>query len=298
MSDALEADDLPSDEQDTAERTQSNPLATVVDEDTITFPAGVDVSKPSVARVYDALLGGKDNFPADRVVRDKLLELTPGGAGVPLYNRAVLGRAVRYMVEQGIRQFVDLGSGLPTAQNTHQVAQAVAPETRVVYVDNDPIVLIHGRALLAGSELTTVITADLRDPAAVLADPDLTGLIDLTQPVGLLMVGVIHHLNDDEDPNGLVSQYKDAIAPGSFVFVTHFIDGGAETAAIERVMLTDLGSGRFRSFEEVEEFLSGLDLVEPGMVYGPHWRPDPTDVLPVPLDVDAKMIGAGMGRKP
>jgi len=261
-------------------------------------PAGVDPTVPSVARVYDALLGGKDNFAVDRDIADKLMKLTPGGVDVGLFNRAVLGRGVRYMVSQGIDQFIDLGAGLPTVQNTHEVAQAVNPQAAVVYVDNDPMVLVHGRALLSENKNTTVITADFCEPAAVLNNTDLRALIDLDRPVGLLMVAVLHHLDDAQRPGELVARYLDAVPPGSFVFITHFIDGGEETAEIERVMLTDLGSGRFRSFDEVRGFFTGTELLEPGVVYNPLWRPDPDTVVPEPMSFAGKIIGAGLGRKP
>jgi hypothetical protein len=251
-----------------------------------------------VARVYDALLGGKDNFAVDRAIADKLMELTPGGAGVPLYNRAVLGRGVRYMVSQGIDQFIDLGAGLPTVQNTHEVAQGANPQARVVYVDNDPLVLVHGRALLAENGNTAVITADFCEPDEVLKNPDLRALIDFDRPVGLLMVAVLHHLDDAQHPDELVARYRDAIPSGSFIFITHFIDGGDETAEIERVMLSDLGSGRFRSFDEVRRLFAGMQLLEPGVVYNPLWRPDPSDVVPDPMSFAGKIIGAGLGRKP
>jgi hypothetical protein len=261
-------------------------------------PVGIDATVPSVARVYDALLGGKDNFAVDRAIADKLMELTPGGANVPLYNRAVLGRGVRYMVSQGIDQFIDLGAGLPTVQNTHEVAQGENPQAKVVYVDNDPMVLVHGRALLAENGNTTVITADFCEPDEVLNDPDLRALIDFDRPVGLLMVAVLHHLDDAQRPGELVARYRDAVPSGSFVFITHFIDGGEETADIERVLLTDLGSGRFRSFDEVRGFFAGMELLEPGVVYNPLWRPDPSDVVPDPMNFAGKIIGAGLGRKP
>ncbi|GAA0586799.1 SAM-dependent methyltransferase [Paractinoplanes ferrugineus] len=261
-------------------------------------PFGVDPTVPSVARVYDALLGGKDNFAVDRAIADKLMELTPGGADVGHFNRAVLGRAVRYLVSQGIDQFIDLGAGLPTVQNTHEVAQRVNPQAKVVYVDNDPMVLVHGRALLSENDNTTVITADLCAPDVVLGNDDLRALIDFDRPVALLMVAVLHHLDDAQHPAELVARYRDAVPPGSYVFITHFIDGGAETAEIERVLLTDLGSGRFRSFDEVRGFFAGMELLEPGVVYNPLWRPDPTDVVPEPMSFAGKIIGGGLARKP
>jgi SAM-dependent methyltransferase len=260
------------------------------------MPPGLDPAVPSVARVYDALLGGKDNFAVDRAIAQKLMELTPGGVDVGLFNRAVLGRGVRYMISQGIDQFIDLGAGLPTVQNTHEVAQSVNPQARVVYVDNDPMVLVHGRALLAENGNTTVITADFCEPDAVLDNPDLRALIDFNRPVGLLMVAVLHHLDDVQRPAELVAQYRDAVPPGSFIFITHFIDGGADTAEIERVFLTDLGSGRFRSFDEIRGFFAGLELLEPGVVYNPLWRPD--TAVSEPISFAGKIIGAGMGRKP
>ncbi|TDC66256.1 SAM-dependent methyltransferase [Micromonospora sp. KC207] len=265
---------------------------------TRTKPVGVDPTVPSVARVYDALLGGKDNFAVDRDIADKLMKLTPGGVDVGLYNRAVLGRAVRHMVSQGIDQFIDLGAGLPTVQNTHEVAQSVNPQSKVVYVDNDPMVLVHGRALLADNKNTTVITADLCEPDAVLNNRDLCALIDFDRPVGLLMVAVLHHLDDSQRPGELVARYRDAVPSGSFIFITHFIDGGEETAEIERVMLGGLGSGRFRSFDEVRGFFAGMELLEPGVVYNPLWRPDPNDVVPDPMSFAGKIIAGGLGRKP
>ena len=184
---------------------------------------GIDVSKPSIARAYDVVLGGKDNYAVDRQVVGEMLKIVPDLPQVATYNRQILIRGVRYLVrEAGIRQFLDLGSGLPTVQNTHQVAQAIAPDARVVYVDNDPIVLAHGRALLEENENTAVVTADLRDPGAVLDHPDVNRLIDFSQPVGLMLVGITHHLHDDEDPEGIAKAYIDAIPSGSYLFLTAF----------------------------------------------------------------------------
>lgn len=259
-------------------------------------PKGIDVSVPSVARVYDAILGGKDNFPVDRAIAEELVAFMPDGREAAIYNRAVLGRGVRYLAEQGIRQFIDLGSGLPTARNTHQVAQEVIPEARVIYVDNDPIVLAHGQALLAENQYTTVITADVRQPEEILSHPDLRSLIDFDQPIGLLMLGIIHHLNDEEDPGGLVARYRNAVAAGSYLFLTHFVDHGTQTDDLQKALLTDLGTGRFRTLEEITAYFDGLELVEPGVVYNPLWRPDgpPLETL----RLTEKLIGGGIGRKP
>ncbi|GAA4966036.1 SAM-dependent methyltransferase [Yinghuangia aomiensis] len=260
-------------------------------------PTGIDVTVPSIARIYDSLLGGKDNFAVDRAVAAELLEAAPGLAECAISHRLILSRGVKFLVEQGVRQFVDLGSGLPSAQNTHQVAQDGDPEARVVYVDNDPIVLAHGRALLAENDRTTVITADMRDPDGVLGHPDLTGLIKADEPIAVMMLGVIHHINDDEDPAGLVKRYLDALPSGSWLFLTHFLSVGVESDALERVMQGSHKTGRFRTREEIEAYFDGLELAEPGVVYLDLWRPDvPTDADS--LDVGQRLVLGGIARKP
>ncbi|AXI79860.1 SAM-dependent methyltransferase [Peterkaempfera bronchialis] len=259
-------------------------------------PTGIDTSVPSIARVYDAMLGGKDNFAVDRAVAEKVRGVLPISKESAWEHREVLARGVRYLTSQGIDQFLDLGSGLPTVQNTHQVAQAANPKARVVYVDNDPIVLTHGRALLAGDARTKVVTADLRDPADVLSRPEVRELIDLDRPLGLLLVGVVHHLADTEDPAGVVKQYLDAAAPGSFLFLTHFRSQPPTTDALEQVFLSMLGSGRFRTQTEIEALFEGLEMVEPGVVELPRWRPD--GPLPQATDGPSNLIAAGAGRKP
>ncbi|WTW99957.1 SAM-dependent methyltransferase [Streptomycetaceae bacterium NBC_01309] len=259
-------------------------------------PTGIDVTVPSIARIYDFLLGGKDNFAVDRDVASKLLTAAPGLDEAAVSHRAILARGVRFLVEQGVRQFVDLGSGLPSAQNTHQVAQATAPDARVVYVDNDPIVLAHGRALLAENDRTTVITADMREPEAVLAHPDLNRLVDMDRPVGLMLLGVIHHINDDEDPSGLVKRYLDALPSGSWLFLTHFLSVGAESEALERVMQGSHKTGRFRTRDEIESYFAGLELAEPGVVYLDLWRPDePLDADDLPQN--RRLVLGGIARK-
>ncbi|WP_059005859.1 SAM-dependent methyltransferase [Streptomyces specialis] len=259
--------------------------------------ADIDLSRPSIARVYDAVLGGKDNYEVDRVVADQVRATMPHIGDVGWYNRAVLGRAVRYLTsEAGIQQFVDLGAGLPTLENTHQVAQRENPAARVVYVDNDPIVLAHGRALLEENDRTAVITADLRDPATVLGHPALRELIDLGQPVGVLLVGMLHHLHDDEDPQGIVDSYLSAVPSGSHLVITHFCDTGPEARAVEKTMLEFLGTGRFRTIAEIEGYFRGLDLLEPGVVPLPMWRPD--GPVEEPLTVAQRLMAGGVARKP
>jgi SAM-dependent methyltransferase len=255
-----------------------------------------DVTKPSIARAYDAVLGGKDNYAVDRAVADELRRTSPRIGALAWWNRAILGRGVRYLAaEAGVRQFIDLGAGLPTMENTHQVAQRHAPGARVVYVDIDPIVLAHGRALLAANDRTAVITADLRRPCSILDHPDTRQLIDLSEPVAILLVGMLHHLHDDEDPEGIVRAYMGAVPPGSHLFITHFCDSGPEARALEKTFLAFLGTGRFRTTEEIRRFFTGLEMVEPGLVYLSEWRPDgPVSCRPT---IAQRLMVGGIGRK-
>jgi hypothetical protein len=258
-------------------------------------PLQMDTTKPSVARVYDAVLGGKDNFAVDRAVAAQSMKaMGDEGRGARL-NREVLGRAVRYMVGQGIDQFLDLGSGLPTASNTHQIAQAVNPAALVVYVDNDPSVRIHGHALLADDASTIVVLADIRQPDTILRRPEITGFLDFARPIGLILNAVIHHLSDEEDPYALVGAYKAALAPGSYLQLTHFSNASPEAHAMEQVFQHALGSGKARSREEITSFFDGLEIVQPGVVFIPEWRPD--DAVTYPLDLGGLMMLCGVGVK-
>ncbi|HEX2312361.1 MAG TPA: SAM-dependent methyltransferase [Thermomonospora sp.] len=257
---------------------------------------GIDITQPSIARAYDVVLNGKDNFEADRAFVAEVVKVVPELYDVATYNRQILGRGVRYMASQGIRQFLDLGSGLPTVENTHQAAQAVAPDARVVYVDVDPIVLAHGRALLVQDDHTTVVTADVREPEKILADPEVTALLDLDRPVAVMMVGILHHLADSDDPQGLVERYMREVPSGSHLFVTHFCASSPEAREAERKFLALLGSGRFRTEEEITAYFGGLELVEPGVVPLPLWRPDGPP--PEELTVGHRLMYGGIARKP
>ncbi|HEX2313205.1 MAG TPA: SAM-dependent methyltransferase [Thermomonospora sp.] len=258
---------------------------------------GIDTTRPSIARAYDAVLGGKDNYEVDRAVAEELFKVMPEIGDLAWYNRAILGRGVRHLAaEAGVRQFLDLGSGLPTVENTHQVAQRHVPDARVVYVDIDPIVLAHGRALLVQNEYTTVVTADLRDPEAVLGLPEVHKLIDFSEPVAVLLVGMLHHLHDDEDPQGIVERYMAAVPSGSHLFLTHFCRSGPDAAALEETFLRFLGTGRFRTREEIARYFTGLDLVPPGLVHLPEWRPD--GLLTYPLTIGQRLMIGGIARKP
>ncbi|WP_329577164.1 SAM-dependent methyltransferase [Kitasatospora sp. NBC_01250] len=273
------------------------------DQDTRTAPAvagAYDPPPPNIARVYDYLLGGKDNYAADRAVGERIEQTLPAVHLGVQQQRAVLRRVVRYLVgEAGLRQLVDLGSGLPTADNVHQVAHAVDRSTRVVYVDNDPVVLTHARALLADNKETTVLAGDLREPAALLADPVLRGHIDFDQPVGLLLCGILHYVLDEEEPALIVRQLVDALPSGSYVFIHHLLVAGedAEAAAAEAVLRQGVGRAQFRTPAAVAAFLDGLDLVDPGVVTVAEWRPD-ADTPPLSANPVLRLAAVGVARKP
>jgi SAM-dependent methyltransferase len=242
-------------------------------------PHPFDVSSPSPARMYDYFLGGKDNFPVDREAGAKVKAALGDVVchDIVWENRRFLQRAVRFAAEAGIDQFLDLGTGLPTQGNVHEIAQQVNPDARVVYVDNDPIVLTHGRALLATNDATTVITADLRDPDAILADPDLDRLIDFSRPVAVLFVAVFHFVRDAEDPAGIVERFRELLAPGSYVALSHLTTDGPpadEVAQVVEVYKNATSPIVFRPRKRIEAFFDGLDLAEPGLVRPWQWHPE------------------------
>ncbi|HEY9336456.1 MAG TPA: SAM-dependent methyltransferase [Kribbella sp.] len=236
---------------------------------------GFDTTKPSIARTYDYLLGGKDNFAVDRAFGDRFINELPGSRVIAYDNRGALIRAVREIVTTTpVRQFIDLGSGLPTADNVHQVAQRYEPDAKVVYVDNDPIVLAHGRALLAENDNTTVIQADLREPKAILEHPDTVRLIDFSEPVGVIFSATLHHVNDDEDPAGIVRFWKDRIASGSHLFISHFrSENDPRSQELEQVLQGSLGRGRWRTDDQILAlFGDDFTVLAPGLVPACRWR--------------------------
>ncbi|MFC9438038.1 SAM-dependent methyltransferase [Nocardia sp. NPDC057030] len=264
------------------------------------LPHAIDQSKPSIARVYDYLLGGKDNFAVDRTIGDHFKNNLPGSVAIATSNRQALIRAVRDLARAGMRQFIDLGSGLPTADNVHQVARRHAPDAKVVYVDNDPIVLAHGRALLATDAGTTVFQADLRNPRAIREHPEVVDLIDFDQPVAVIFSAILHHLNDDEAPAAVVRYWIGQLAPGSMVYISHFRSGGnRESAAAEEKLQATFGSGRWRTDAEIAALFGELELIEPGLVPCASWRPDvtPVDADERELTIWERLIVTGLARK-
>jgi len=267
-------------------------------------PRGIDVTKPNVARVYDFMVGGKDHFAIDRMAAERALAIMPDAREAGRACRAFLRRVVRYLAgDAGIRQFLDIGSGLPTDTNVHQVAQEVDPAVRVVYVDNDPMVLVHGRALLANNLNTAVIEADIRSPMGIIEHPVVRSRLDFTQPVGLLLLSILHHVHDTEDPGGIAATLRDALPSGSYLAIIHFWDPDEEHPHIslkvreaERVFNETLGTGRWRSRADIEGYFGDFELLEPGLVPVAEWRPDEK---PAPeKNVSYYTMLGGMARKP
>lgn len=272
--------------------------------ETAQIPPGVDPDKPSPARLYDYFLGGTNNLPVDREAADRLKAAVPDIVDAMWANRGFHGRAAVWLARQGIRQFIDIGSGLPTQNNTHQAVHKVAPEARVVYVDNDPMVAAHSGLLLAGDGTTTLITADMRDPDAVLGAPGLRRLIDFSEPAGVLMTAVLHFVADEADPWGLVARYMAAVAPGSYLALSHgtydkippnSIQAGNETYA------NATEQTHLRTQAEVERFFDGLELTapyagaDPVITYAGLWGAEDLDAA----DTEgSRGIYCGVARRP
>jgi O-methyltransferase involved in polyketide biosynthesis len=253
-------------------------------------PTGLDPAVSHSARIWNYWLGGKDNYAVDRAAGDRVAQMLPIIVAQARADRAFLGRAVRYLAgEAGIRQFLDVGTGLPTAENTHEVAQRVAPESRIVYVDNDPLVLVHARALLSSSVegTTDYIEADLRNPDNILAQAART--LDLAQPTALLLLGVLHHIPDTAEAYSIVRQLTAALAPGSFLVINHStsaISGEAMEDAVRHWNQVGTPTMTLRTPEQVSAFFAGLELLAPGVVSCSRWRPElgPGGELPAEVD--------------
>ena len=261
-------------------------------------PPGVNINVPHSARIYDYWLGGKDNFAVDRAVGEAMMQAIPGMRAMAGENRKFVHRAARDLVaKEGVRQFLDIGTGIPTRPNLHEVAQRIEPATRVVYVDNDPIVLVHARALMISSEQgrSEYISADIRDPQSILGDPVLADTLDLRQPVGLTLIAILMLLADEDDPWGKVAALRDAMPPGSCLAITHptaDFNPGEVSAAVAAAT----GAGMTlvaRSKDEVERFFGDWELLEPGLVPVSAWRPDEPVANP-----EAAYYWSGVARKP
>ncbi|MFF1477205.1 SAM-dependent methyltransferase [Streptomyces sp. NPDC058301] len=261
-------------------------------------PTGIDISVPSVSRIYDYYLGGSHNFEVDREAARKAMEFIPGLPKVMQANRAFMRRAVRFALDEGITQFLDIGSGIPTFGNVHEVAQSAIPEARVVYVDHDPVAVAHSRAVLEGNERAGVLAADLRKPQDILGSSEVSRLLDLERPVALLLVAVLHFVEDADDPRAAVAELRDALAPGSLLILTH--------AAYEGIPLSEDRAGGavgvyrnirnplvMRTSEEIATFFDGFEMVAPGLVQMPMWRPESS---PEQEDPYAFSGFAGVGR--
>lgn len=258
----------------------------------------IDVDKPSAARIYDAHLGGSHNFQVDRDVAAHIVAAMPELPDILRANRSFLRRAVRYMAAQGISQFLDLGSGIPTVGNVHEIAWRANADCRIVYVDVDPVAVAHSRLILDGVERATAVRADLRQPATILEDSEVRRLLDFSQPIAVLMVAVLHFVPDADDPAGIIRQYLHATAPGSYLAISHASLEGNEPERAEGAteqFQRRVSDFAMRTRAEIAGLFDGVDLVEPGVVYLPEWRPDEGDDVG---DAAWTSTFAGVGRQP
>jgi SAM-dependent methyltransferase len=267
-----------------------------------TAPAYIDTTKASIARVYDAFLHGKDNYEIDRAVVSQVNRVAPEASQMAWDNREFLIRATRFIASQtGVTQYLDCGSGLPTAENTHQVAQRIQPDSVVVYVDNDPVVLAHGRALLEENDQTHFVAADIFKPAEVINNEVVRRHLDFSQPMALFHLGTIHHYPGPPTPHEIMTEYIDALAPGSYVAISHFLDPETQEHSelarrMEEVFLhSPMGTGLFRTEAEIRDMFPGLELVTPGLVRCVDWWPDGPRIKP--LDPVQYCIVGAVARK-
>ncbi len=265
------------------------------------IPVGVDTTRASIARVYDAALNGKDNYEIDREVLRQVATVAPQVNDLAWSNRNFLVRACRFLAGQaGITQYLDCGSGLPTAENTHQVVQRLQPDAKVLYIDNDPVVLAHGRALLEENDNTLFLSADIFEPDEVLGLPEVHEFLDFSQPIALIQNGTLHHYIGDDGP-AIMQKYVDALVPGSYTVIAHFYDPQTpEHSEVARKMEekfvhSPMGSGRFRTRDEILAMFPGQELVPPGLVLCDDWWPDGPRVKP--LNQVEECIAGGVGRK-
>ncbi|WP_410586651.1 SAM-dependent methyltransferase [Amycolatopsis sp. lyj-23] len=263
-------------------------------------PPGIDTTKPSSSRTYDYLLGGAHNFQADRDAAEQAEKIMPGIRDVARLNRAFLGRVVRTLMGSGVRQFLDIGSGIPTVGNVHQVAEEIDPRCRVVYVDRDPIAVAHSRMLLGASEHATIVHADFADPDAITGDPQVRGLLDSGEPIGLLMVAMLHWIPPESDPHGLLAQYRDRVPTGSYLAISHLVSDRDSDRINSAVGTFNRARGHdqatTRTYGEVATMFGDFELIEPGLVGCALWRPGgPGDISDDPR-ANTQLYG-GVARK-
>jgi hypothetical protein len=264
------------------------------------IPPGIDISTPSGARTYDFLLGGAHNFPADRAAAERAEELMPGIRDVARLNRAFLGRVVRFMMADGIRQFLDLGSGIPTVGNVHQVAEQIDPGCRVVYVDRDPIAVAHSELILAGNDHAAIVHADLRDPDDIFTSPEVGRLLNLDEPVGMLMVALLHWIPDEADLPALLAEYRRHLPVGSYLAISHLTSDQQTDRIDSAVGMFNGSKGRdqatTRTYSQVRTMFGDLDVVEPGLVGCALWRAGGPGDISDHSDANAQMYG-GVAKK-
>jgi SAM-dependent methyltransferase len=256
-------------------------------------PEGIDLDRPNAARMYDYALGGSHNFGVDREMVERVEAMMPGSSLVAHANRGFLRRAVGYCLDAGVRQFLDLGAGIPTVGSAHEVAQARVPDARVVYVDMDPIAVAHGRAILGENPYTTALAGDVRDAAWLLGQPEVVKVLDLDRPVAVLLIAVLHFIPDEDDPAGILAGLRDRLAPGSHLVISHGCpDERPEEAARIRQLYRNTPTPLYlRDRDQVTRFFDGFELVEPGLTWTTAWRPD-DDTEP-----QRREMLAGVGRK-
>ncbi|MER5635340.1 SAM-dependent methyltransferase [Kitasatospora sp. NPDC002227] len=261
-------------------------------------PAGTDLDKPNAARVYDYYLGGSHNFEVDRRMARRAMELWPDLPAIMRSNRAFLRRSVQYLAERGVSRFLDIGSGIPTFGAVHEVARVTRPEARVVYVDRDPVAVAHSRLLLKGDPLSEVVEADLRDTSDLLARPEVAALLDAGEPVALMLVAVVHFVTDEEEPGKLLAALRERLPEGSALVLSHAsLEGRPDQAGphqdLYKLTPTPL---TMRSREQITEFFDGFELVAPGVVYLPEWRPENPDAVGPHPERMTGMAGVGFLR--
>jgi hypothetical protein len=258
-------------------------------------PDDIDLDRPNAARVYDYLLGGMANFAKDREFAGRLTEIAPDAATIARLNRSFLRRAVRYCLDTGIRQFLDIGSGIPTAGNVHEIAHRIDPSARIVYVDIEPVAVAHTELMLAGNENATVVRGDLLEPETLLSSDAVRRLLNLDEPIATLMVAVLHFLDDDREPQAAVARYVDAMAPGSYLVLSHIASEDTEEQSQARKLYQkDAVPILGRTPEQLAAFFTGLEIVDPGIVWASQWHPEPSDKV---VEPERSKGYVGVGRK-